>query len=70
MITSGGGVLALVNWLNPAEGGYDLGAWSAAYFGMALLMLVGVVTVLVIPEPAHPYDSPTRELEGVLDRVV
>ncbi len=70
MITSGGGVLALVSWLNPVEGGYALDAWSTAYFSMALLMLVGVVTVLVIPEPAHPYDSPTRELEGVLDRAI
>ncbi len=70
MIVSGGGVLALVGWLNPVAGGYTLGAWSSAYFSMALLMLVGVATVLLIPEPPHRTDTPTQALEGVLDQAI
>jgi PAT family beta-lactamase induction signal transducer AmpG len=32
----------------------DIAGWSAAYAAMALLMLVGVATVLLNPEPAAP----------------
>jgi PAT family beta-lactamase induction signal transducer AmpG len=70
MITSGGGVLALVSWFNPVTGAYELESWSAAYFVMALLMLVGVVTVLVIGEPDRQPDARTRELEGALDQAI
>jgi MFS transporter, PAT family, beta-lactamase induction signal transducer AmpG len=31
----------------------DLAGWSAAYAAMALLVLVGVIAVLLMPEPAH-----------------
>jgi PAT family beta-lactamase induction signal transducer AmpG len=31
----------------------DLAGWSVAYTAMALLVLVGVIAVLLLPEPAH-----------------
>jgi MFS transporter, PAT family, beta-lactamase induction signal transducer AmpG len=52
------------------------GGWSFAYGLMALLMVVGMVTVLLTPEPAHPRESPTyasprpaRLLRSVIDGV-
>jgi MFS transporter, PAT family, beta-lactamase induction signal transducer AmpG len=35
----------------------DLAGWSVAYAAMALLVLVGVITVLLNPEPAAPADD-------------
>jgi PAT family beta-lactamase induction signal transducer AmpG len=70
MITGGGGVLALVSWFTPAAGVYELGAWSSAYLGMALLMLVGVTTVLMIREPDRHPDAQTLQQESAFDRVI
>jgi MFS transporter, PAT family, beta-lactamase induction signal transducer AmpG len=70
MITSGGGVLALVGWFTPVQGDYVLDAWSAAYFCMAALMLVGVVTVLSIREPERHPDVATVEQEASVDRMI
>jgi PAT family beta-lactamase induction signal transducer AmpG len=35
----------------------DLYSWSVAYYFMATLMLIGVFTVLLIPEPNHTQDK-------------
>ncbi len=70
MITSGGGALGLVSWFSPEQGVYQLSAWSVAYFSMALLMLVGVVTVLVIKEPDRRPDAETLEREAVAGRLI
>jgi PAT family beta-lactamase induction signal transducer AmpG len=40
--------------------------WAVAYGTMAALMLVGVVTVLVITEPAHRIDPETEDIESEL----
>jgi PAT family beta-lactamase induction signal transducer AmpG len=63
-------VLALVSWFSPADGAYALGAWSGAYLSMALLMLIGVATVLVISEPERQPDAQTLEREAVVDRSI
>lgn len=70
MIASGGGVLALVGWFSPAEGAYELDAWSTAYLCMACFMLVGVTTVLLIREPDRQPDAITLEREAEVDRII
>lgn len=70
MITSGGGVLALVGWFSPAGSVYTLTAWSAAYLCMACLMLVGVATVLLIREPERRPDATTLAREATVDRLI
>ena len=40
--------------------GYQQGAWQIAYLVMAASMLLGVVTVLLSPEPAMPLTAPAR----------
>jgi PAT family beta-lactamase induction signal transducer AmpG len=70
MITSGGGLLALVSWFSPSDGVYALGAWSGAYFSMAFLMLIGVATVLLIREPERQPDALTLEREAMADRSI
>ena len=70
MITAGGGLLALVSWFSLESGVYALQAWSWAYLCMALLMSVGVVTVLVISEPQRHPDASTLAQEQRIDRMI
>ena len=42
--------------------------WQYAYFTMACLMGIGVITTLVIAEPAHPVSEATGKLENELER--
>ena len=70
MIVAGGGLLALVSWFSTEPGIYALQAWSWAYVCMALLMLVGVVTVLVITEPRRHPDQSTLAQEHRIDRII
>ena len=63
MIWAGAGVL----WIaaraqDPALGAYQHGAWQTAYLVMAGCMLVGVVTVLLSPEPSVLPIPPARTL--------
>jgi len=44
----------------------DVSGWDTAYLTMAMLMLVGVVTVLLVPEPAHRTAETTAEMEQSL----
>jgi PAT family beta-lactamase induction signal transducer AmpG len=70
MIVSGGGALAMAQWASPTETGYYLSAWMFAYLSMAVLMLVGVITVLLIREPdVHPTKA-TLEQEAAVDRII
>jgi PAT family beta-lactamase induction signal transducer AmpG len=70
MIVSGGGTLAIAEWVAPGQSGYQLEAWSVAYLTMALLMLIGVATVLLISEPdVHP-DSETLAQEAKAEMVI
>ena len=42
--------------------------WQYAYFTMACLMGIGVITTLVIAEPAHPVSEATGQLESELEQ--
>ena len=78
MIWAGAGVLWLASRAEtaPLAGAVDAaqtyqhGAWKTAYLVMAASMLVGVITVLLSPEPAHHPLPPARDaaewLQGAL----
>ncbi len=51
MMVAGAGSLYLAALFGTAKGAYSFEAWRYAYLIMALVMLVGVVTTLVSPEP-------------------
>lgn len=53
MIVAGAGALFLASWLGSEKMHYVYVAWQWTYWVMAATMLVGVVTTLVIPEPAQ-----------------
>jgi len=52
MVTSGAGALFLASAFLSEPGAYSYTAWSLTYLIMASTMLIGVVTTLVVPEPA------------------
>ncbi|QXL83961.1 MFS transporter [Comamonas sp. NLF-1-9] len=63
MIWAGAGVLWIAARAEVAgAGGYQLGAWRAAYLVMAASMLVGTLTVLLSPEPAPRPLAPAKNL--------
>lgn len=70
MIVSGGGVLALAEFVSPTGSGYLLSSWSLAYAAMAGLMLVGVATTLLIDEPDRSPDAETLAREWSVDQVI
>ena len=45
----------------------ELWSWSFAYFAMAALMGVGMLTTLIIAEPRHEVNGATRDLENRLE---
>ncbi|MDZ7842311.1 MAG: MFS transporter [Gammaproteobacteria bacterium] len=65
MLASGAGALFIAEALGTSPGQYVYGAWQSTYVLMAATMLVGVVTTLVIAEPARPdgqyAEHPNRE---------
>ncbi|WP_370680613.1 AmpG family muropeptide MFS transporter [Comamonas sp. GB3 AK4-5] len=63
MIWAGAGVLWLVALaLHNGDAAYQLSAWRLAYCAMAASMLVGVLTVLLSPEPKALPQAPARNL--------
>ena len=60
MIWAGAGVLWLAARAQGAAAGYDPAAWQLAYAVMAASMGVGVLTVLLSPEPAPRPLAPAR----------
>jgi MFS transporter, PAT family, beta-lactamase induction signal transducer AmpG len=64
MIWAGAGVLWIAARAEVASAAnYDPAAWRTAYLWMAASMLVGVVTVLLSPEPARKELPPAKNLE-------
>lgn len=51
MIVAGAGALFLAQHLGSVEGSYNYNAWRWTYYAMALVMLVGITTTLIIHEP-------------------
>lgn len=67
MIWAGAGVLWLAARAEVAgSAGYQHAAWQTAYLVMAGSMGLGVLTVLLVPEPAHPVLAPARDLRSWL----
>ncbi|MDZ7661800.1 AmpG family muropeptide MFS transporter [Thiohalophilus sp.] len=60
MLASGAGALYLATWFGSDET-YSYAAWRLTYLCMAMLMLVGVITTLVIKEPV-----PNQQREAYL----
>ncbi len=60
MIWAGAGVLWLAARAQGAATGYDNAAWQSAYLVMAASMVIGVLTVLLSPEPAPLPLAPAR----------
>lgn len=50
MIMAGAGALAFAAWFG-SDSGYDPSGWKSAYFIMAAMMLIGVITTLIVKEP-------------------
>ncbi|WP_018714646.1 AmpG family muropeptide MFS transporter [Brachymonas chironomi] len=63
MIWAGAGVLWLAAGAETAGSGYQNQAWMTAYLVMAASMLVGIVTVLLAPEPV-PVAQPSPRTPG------
>jgi PAT family beta-lactamase induction signal transducer AmpG len=64
MIWAGAGVL----WIaaraqGPVSAGYQHGAWQTAYLVMAASMLLGVITVLLCPEPVPRGFKPSKNVK-------
>lgn len=57
MLVAGAGSLYLADWFGTSSLGYSYDAWRWTYSAMALVMLVGVVTTLVINEPPRSNDN-------------
>ena len=52
MLISGAGVLLLASYFGSTMAAYSYLAWQWSYLAMALVMLIGVTTTLIIREPA------------------
>ncbi|MBY0437675.1 MAG: MFS transporter [Burkholderiales bacterium] len=70
MIWAGAGVLWVAARFDPSEATYEQAPWMIAYFVMAASMLVGVVTVLLSPEPAaRPLPGAAEEERAMAERL-
>ncbi len=59
MLVAGAGGLFLASYFGSTKALYSVEAWSTTYLMMALVMMVGVITTLVIKEP----DSSNRSID-------
>jgi PAT family beta-lactamase induction signal transducer AmpG len=66
MIWAGAGALWIAARASDGGVGYQHSAWSVAYLAMAASMVVGIVTVLLSPEPAPGAGRATLEAERAL----
>ena len=57
MIIAGAGALKLASFLGSTKEVYSYSAWMWTYAFMALMMLVGVATTLIVPKPEHTVES-------------
>jgi len=59
MIIAGAGALFLASYWGSTTNNYSYIAWQMTYLAMAAVMLVGVITTLMIPEPDTKYKEET-----------
>jgi PAT family beta-lactamase induction signal transducer AmpG len=64
MITSSAGALFLASWFDYTESIYEPEPWRYTYMVMALLMLVGMVTTILSPEPSPKTDHKNHEWDN------
>lgn len=70
MIWAGAGVLWVAARFDPSEATYEQAPWMVAYLVMAASMLVGVVTVLLSPEPAaRPLPGAAEAEQAMAERL-
>ncbi len=60
MIVATTGALLIAAWYDPTGDSYHRESWEIAYLAMAALMMVGILTTLLVPEPA-PNGSAARQ---------
>lgn len=65
MIAAGAGALFLADYFASSVENYNYTAWRNAYYIMAALMLIGMATTLLVPEPAS---SALRAADGYATR--
>ncbi|GAA0784888.1 MULTISPECIES: AmpG family muropeptide MFS transporter [Pseudomonadati] len=66
MIVATAGALTIAAWVSPNDLEYNLASWQTAYFIMALLMSVGLITALFAKEPlvdTKEADEEERQLQ-------
>ncbi|MCL1043135.1 MULTISPECIES: AmpG family muropeptide MFS transporter [Shewanella] len=51
MIVATAGALTIAAWVDPTSDSYNLTSWQTAYFAMACLMFIGILTTLASSEP-------------------
>ena len=66
MIWAGAGALWIAARASGGAAGYQQGGWSTAYLAMAASMLVGMLTVLLSPEPADRASAAIVQGESAL----
>ncbi|MDA0862119.1 MAG: MFS transporter [Proteobacteria bacterium] len=72
MITSSAGALFLASWFDYTENIYEREPWMYSYMCMASLMLVGMVTTILSPEPSAKTSQKDNEWDtrSRLERLV
>ncbi|MDE1462834.1 AmpG family muropeptide MFS transporter [Spartinivicinus poritis] len=70
IITGGAGTLGLAAWFSGDLTGYQYTAWQSTYLVMGSLMVIGVITTLLMPEPVRNIDQATVELEQKSNAVI
>lgn len=65
MIAAGAGALTIAGLAAGNATGYVPEAWTLAYLTMAALMATGIITTLVITEPASPTSAPELEQRAI-----
>lgn len=69
MLIAGAGALYLASYFGSSLGSYSFAAWQSTYLVMALFMLTGVITTLVIDEPEvnreHSTQQSARDYAGL-----
>ncbi len=60
MLVAGAGALYLASYFGSAKESYNYGAWQWTYAIMSVVMLVGVITTLLIPEPSQQREDQAK----------
>ncbi|MFT7496489.1 MAG: PAT family beta-lactamase induction signal transducer AmpG [Urechidicola sp.] len=70
MLVSGAGSLFIAHWLGSNRDAYSYQAWQSTYLLMAMVMLVGVITTLIIREPKRQSQFDLAENSNGYSRIL